>query len=214
MDAFFGITPAVNTSVNGGPGSIPSNALSSHEHPLLHPSLPGEFVLYVDESNDVVVISCEVSLPSKEHSVHLLCPLVPETRLCFENCRRVCSLPDCTDQPKLFTVECVEDLFVRDMFNIWKFRYIINRHDPAIEGTWSCFHAGKTTEMVNITAVLSTATITTMEPPKQPSTRISDVGEIIPPWLGFYSDRLNLRESALLKPSRNNASSIIKRSKL
>lgn len=99
-------------------------------------------------------------MPSKGHSVHLLCPLVPETRLCFENCRRVCALPDCRDKPKLFTVECVEDAFVRDMYNIWKFRYIIDRHDIAVEGTWGCFHAGKSTDTVNVTAVL----VTTAEP--------------------------------------------------
>ncbi|KAM7536169.1 hypothetical protein Aperf_G00000103775 [Anoplocephala perfoliata] len=123
-----------------------------------NPSVPGEFILYVDESSDIVVITCEVSMPSKGHSVHLLCPLVPETRLCFENCRRVCALPDCRDKPKLFAVECVEDVFVRDMYNIWKFRYIIDRHDTAVEGTWGCFHAGKSTDTINVTAVLATTT--------------------------------------------------------
>ncbi|VDK75903.1 unnamed protein product [Dibothriocephalus latus] len=80
-----------------------------------------------------------------------------ETRLCFENCKRVCSLPDCSDSPELFSVDCVEDVFVRDMYNIWKFRYIINRYNAAIDGAWSCFHAGKETHTVNVTSVKATS---------------------------------------------------------
>ncbi|KAM3173446.1 hypothetical protein ACTXT7_012493 [Hymenolepis weldensis] len=160
LDDFLGI----NKGVLNPPADEIQPSIPSHHFPTestlspSNPTIPGEFILYVDESSDVIVITCEVSLPSKEHSVHLLCPLVPETRLCFENCRRVCSLPDCTDKPKLFNIECVEDFFVRDMYNIWKFRYIIDRHDAAVEGTWGCFHAGKSTDTVNVTAVLVTTT--------------------------------------------------------
>nr|VZI07997.1 unnamed protein product [Spirometra erinaceieuropaei] len=120
-------------------------------------SVESEVRLYVDTSADVVILTCEVSLPSKQHSLHLLCPLIPETRLCFENCRRVCSRPDCSDSPELFSVDCVEDAFVRDMYNIWKFRYIINRYNVAIDGAWSCFHAGKETRTVNVTSVQTTS---------------------------------------------------------
>nr|CUU99207.1 hypothetical transcript [Hymenolepis microstoma] len=185
LDEILGINAEVlELPVNKDQPSFPSHysptesALSPSE-----PNIPGEFILYVDESSDVIVITCEVRLPSKEHSVHLLCPLVPETRLCFENCRRVCSIPDCSDKPNLFCVECVEDFFVRDMHNIWKFRYIIDRHDAAVQGTWGCFHAGKSTDTVNITAVLLTTT--------GPHIRLTTANPI----LALSSERLNSQES-------------------
>ncbi|CDS36236.1 hypothetical protein EmuJ_000324700 [Echinococcus multilocularis] len=194
LDALFGIVSAEKTLPNlESASSSVSLSLSSSSslNSFLSPSVPGEFILYVDESTDVIIITCEVSLPSKDHSLHLLCPLVPETRLCFENCRRVCSLADCTDKPKLFTVECVEDLFVRDMYNIWKFRYIIDRHEAAVEGTWGCFHAGKSTETVNVTATLTT----TAEPIRKSTAVDSGVGRTPSPWLGSFVGQLNSRGS-------------------
>ncbi|KAH9284387.1 hypothetical protein ECG_02486 [Echinococcus granulosus] len=207
LDALFGIVSAEKTPPNleSDSSSVsPSLSSSSSLNSFLSPSVPGEFILYVDESTDVIIITCEVSLPSKDHSLHLLCPLVPETRLCFENCRRVCSLPDCTDKPKLFTVECVEDLFVRDMYNIWKFRYIIDRHEAAVGGTWGCFHAGKSTEIVNVTVTLTT----TAEPIRKSTAVDSGVGRTLSPWLGSSVGQLNSRGSIRGKHEGNNRTSM------
>eukprot|EP00108_Taenia_solium_P002407 TsM_001179100 transcript=TsM_001179100 gene=TsM_001179100 len=211
LDAFFGIATAEKTrnhleneNSSSSSSSSSSSPSSSSLNNILSPSVPGEFILYVDESADVIVITCEVSLPSKDHSVHLLCPLVPETRLCFENCRRVCSLPDCTDKPKLFTVECVEDLFVRDMYNIWKFRYIVDRHEAAVEGTWGCFHAGKSTETVNVTATLTT----TAEPIRKSIAVGLGVGGTLSPWLGSFIGQPNPRESTRGKHQGNDGTSM------
>uniref|UniRef100_A0A5K3F5V6 FZ domain-containing protein n=1 Tax=Mesocestoides corti TaxID=53468 RepID=A0A5K3F5V6_MESCO len=197
LDAFFGITSPDEAPERQQKGTQTSvNSSASLLHP---PQAPSEFIIYLDESRDVAVITCEVSLPSKDHSVHLLCPLVPNTSLCFENCRRVCSLPDCTDKPRLFLVECVEDLFVRDMYNIWKFRYIIDRRDVAVEGTWGCFHAGKSTETVNVTAALTTTT-TELNRPGTTPTPHGRSGSLSP-WLSSISGRLNSRE--MLKGKRD-----------
>ncbi|VDN98529.1 unnamed protein product [Rodentolepis nana] len=184
LDEILGINEeALELPVSENQLPIPSHYVPTES--ALDPAesdIPDEFIIYVDESSDVIVITCEVRLPSKEHSVHLLCPLVPETRLCLENCRRVCSLPDCSDKPKLFSVECVEDFFVRDMYNIWKFRYIIDRHNAAVQGTWGCFHAGKSTDIVNVTAVLLTTT--------RPHIRLTTTNPI----LALSSERLNSHE--------------------
>ncbi|VDL94220.1 unnamed protein product [Schistocephalus solidus] len=133
-----------------------TQTVSTTVGPKSYWNIESEVRLYVDTSAEVVILTCEVTLPSKQHSLHLLCPLIQETRLCFENCKRVCSLPDCSDSPELFSVDCIEDAFVRDMYNIWKFRYIINRYNAAIDGAWSCFHAGKETQTVNVTSVRTT----------------------------------------------------------
>ncbi|KAL5108521.1 hypothetical protein TcWFU_001680 [Taenia crassiceps] len=205
LDAFFGIASTEKTQnhlENKSPLSSPSPTPSSLNNLLL--PVPGEFILYVDESADVIVITCEVSIPSKDHSVHLLCPLVPETRLCFENCRRVCSLPDCTDKPKLFTVECVEDLFVRDMHNIWKFRYIVDRREAAVEGTWNCFHAGKSTETVNVTATPTT----TAEPIRRSTSVGLGVEGTLSPWLESFIGQPNLHQMTGGKHRGNNNASM------
>lgn len=181
LDEFFGLVPGEKKQTLSNRSSSSSSSFSSSSASSTSTFLPNseggswnpqsEVTLYVDESPDVVIITCEVTLPSKRHSLHLLCPLVSSTRLCFENCRRVCTTEDCSDNQNLFTVDCVEDVFVRDMYNIWKFRYIVNRHNLVIEtGTWGCFHAGISTETVHLTAAVTTTTSSTTMPATREST--------------------------------------------
>lgn len=76
------------------------------------------------------------------------------------------------------------------MYNIWKFRYIVDRHEAAVEGTWGCFHAGKSTETVNVTATLTT----TVEPIRKSTAVGLGVGGTLSPWLGSFIGQPNSRE--------------------